>query len=152
MYRRALTGYEKALGADHTSTLNTVNGFCTALVSCAYKANFQSTVVESSLELNRLLQLPYIWGSQVPILFGALGRALLWTLDEDNARTAFQQQKLSSHLCLSDASLGQHESMPWSTQCCKTSLRTASSILGHCLLSWQASHNVHASDIEKIVQ
>jgi tetratricopeptide (TPR) repeat protein len=25
MYRRALQGYEKALGADHTSTLNTVN-------------------------------------------------------------------------------------------------------------------------------
>ena len=35
MYRRALAGYEKALGPDHTSTLSTVNNLGTLYVTKA---------------------------------------------------------------------------------------------------------------------
>jgi len=94
LYQRALARREKALGADYISTINTVKNLCLVLVSLAYEAQSQSRSTESNLpqQLNRLLQLTYVWGSQLPSLYGYLGRVLLWTLDEGNAMTAFQQQ------------------------------------------------------------
>lgn len=64
------------------------------LVSCAWKAKFQSTGIKYSLsqKVNQLLQLAYTWGNRVSTIHGALGRALLWALEEGNARVAFQQE------------------------------------------------------------
>lgn len=93
MYRRVLTGYEKALGPDHISTLNNLYRLCAILLSYAWKVTFQSTEIEYSLpqKIHHLSELAYIYGGRVLTIYDALRRALLWGSDEGNARIAFRQ-------------------------------------------------------------
>jgi hypothetical protein len=68
MYRRALAGYEKALGAEHTSTLDSLYGLYAVLESYAWNAKFRHGDVKSSLppKLNQILQLALIWRTMSP--------------------------------------------------------------------------------------
>jgi hypothetical protein len=78
MYQRALAGYEKALGPDHTSTLYTFHN-----LGNLYSAQGQ---------LAEYIQLAYVWRNNSANLFGGLGRMLIKNSDESNAKIAFQQE------------------------------------------------------------
>lgn len=94
MFGRALNEYIEEFGLDHPSTIKTTNALCHVLSESISKQIFQSEkmIRDQSQILNQLVRLANSWGSKSLVIFGALGRALLWNSDELNAQIAFQQQ------------------------------------------------------------
>ena len=128
MYLRALAGYEKALGPDHTSALNTVNNlgnlyknegklieaermYLRALAGSEIVLGPDHTSTLDTVNNLRILYTKYgeptdiiqllsTWGRKIVNLYGLLGRSLLRNSDDSNAKLAFQQE-----LVLQDGSM-----------------------------------------------
>jgi tetratricopeptide (TPR) repeat protein len=94
MYRRSLAGCGTALGAEHMSTLAAVNDLISVLLQRYWEQLFQSEgpIGNQSPILIDIIKLAQEWAGRSPKAFKALGRALLWISDEQNAQIAFQQQ------------------------------------------------------------
>ncbi|GAB7336845.1 hypothetical protein MBLNU13_g00016t2 [Cladosporium sp. NU13] len=106
MYLRALRGYEEAWGAKHTSTLQTVNNLGNLYKDQARTHHILETQsrLRISFQVNtgryssRKRILPLIidlstrYSFSNTFLLGVVGRALLWTGDDENAQIAFQNQ------------------------------------------------------------
>lgn len=78
MYQQALTGFEKAFGPDHKSTLRAINNL--------------GKLYSNHGRLAEYIKLAYVWRNQSTILFEGLGRMLIKHSNETNAIVAFQQK------------------------------------------------------------
>jgi Zinc finger, ZZ type len=104
MYQRALQGYEKAWGPDHTSTLNTVYNLGLLYRERSYRHYIQQNRYKLRItwnsesrdtareDLTRMIRLCLVFPTSRIIIFGIIGRMFIWAGQDTDAAIAFEQQ------------------------------------------------------------
>jgi hypothetical protein len=106
MYKRALTCYEKALGRDLVLTVWVTQCLCSLYHRMAFEKRFKvnasrprydrymgTGLEKSALQiLSDCVRVCQQYSSSGSLIYGYLGRVLLWLHNEDLAIIAFEQQ------------------------------------------------------------